>query len=595
MATRRTPRLLGDRTPRELKIRLNRAQSGIDNGYDNLWRDVLEGYQAGRAIAEDNRERANRKASNVALEDLFRPTNTVNASPLDVENSLISFNPNAGMQVNPQASPISFTQEQLDSILGTGNMFGSAPMIGMSGNIDLEQRPVVRNNDGTVSTVRSMSFNEDGKEILIPTITADGKPMTEQEAIDYYHKTGQNLGSFNTVDEANAAAERIHQSEAQRVNARNIDNNIEVGMLPNGSYYAGDRDKDMLGMRGLIDTEANTVTQTAPTYNTMQDFNQFLQNFKAAGGKDITVAQDLYTTQRENMKQQQDDADLAKAMLMINSTDPNERIEGIKIFGRLNQNPFLSEDRAYELDQRERNQRKDDIQYDNLAMENEARRSGILMPNGNNWPRVATGGGRGSGGGGRSASGGGGYVSNKALKGVSTSAEVSDVIEEYKAKYQDAAAGDKAGAKVSARNGLIGVVRDAARMMYPDNPQMATVYIRQQLGDDLDLAQRAANGYYEMVGLDPNDQIKYLDQLSGAIQGGGDIIPEGYSVGMQGPQMPQGIPQAIQVSGAQEGSTPIFSEGGWGPANERTGFIKELEDSGGIMGWLSGIANKVRG
>ncbi len=366
-------------------------------------------------------------------------------------------------------------------------------------------------------------------------------------------------------------------------------------MLPNGSYYAGDRDKDMLGMRGLIDTEANTVTQTAPTYNTMQDFNQFLQNFKAAGGKDITVAQDLYTTQRENMKQQQDDADLAKAMLMINSTDPNERIEGIKIFGRLNQNPFLSEDRAYELDQRERGQRKDDIQYDNLAMENEARRSGILMPNGNNWPRVATGGSRGAGGGGRSASGGGGYISNKALKGVSTSAEVSDVVEEYKAKYQDAAAGDKAGAKVSARNGLIGVVRDAARMMYPDNPQMATVYIRQQLGDDLDLAQRAANGYYEMVGLDPNDQIKYLDQLSGAIQGGGDIIPEGYSVGMQGPQMPQGISQAIQVSGAQEGSTPIFSEGGWGPANERTGFIKELEDSGGIMGWLSGIANKVRG
>lgn len=520
MATRRTPRLLGDRTPRELKIRLNRAQSGIDNGYDNLWRDVLEGYQAGRAIAEDNRERANRKASNVALEDLFRPTNTVNASPLDVENSLISFNPNAGMQVNPQASPISFTQEQLDSILGTGG--STASPIGTPA--PMEQYPI--------------------------------SPKTE---------------------------------------ARNIENNIEVGMLPNGSYYAGDRDKDMLGMRGLIDTEANTVTQTAPTYNTMQDFNQFLQNFKAAGGKDITVAQDLYTTQRENMKQQQDDADLAKAMLMINSTDPNERIEGIKIFGRLNQNPFLSEDRAYELDQRERNQRKDDIQYDNLAMENEARRSGILMPNGNNWPRVATGGSRGSGGGGRSASGSGGYVSNKALKGVSTSAEVSDVVEEYKAKYQDAAAGDKAGAKVSARNGLIGVVRDAARMMYPDNPQMATAYIRQQLGDDLDLAQRAANGYYEMVGLDPNDQIKYLDQLSGAIQGGGDIIPEGYSVGMQGPQMPQGISQAIQVSGAQEGSTPIFSEGGWGPANERTGFIKELEDSGGIMGWLSGIANKVRG
>src|ERR1035437_8241999 len=42
------------------------------------------------------------------------------------------------------------------------------------GNIDLAAQPRVKNADGPTSTVRSMSFNEDGKEILIPTVAHDG-------------------------------------------------------------------------------------------------------------------------------------------------------------------------------------------------------------------------------------------------------------------------------------------------------------------------------------------------------------------------------------------------------------------------------------
>ena len=81
-----------------------------------------------------------------------------------------------------------------------------------AGNIDLTKRPVVKNDDGSISTVRSMSFNEDGKEILVPTVV-NGRVVSDQEAIDHYHKTGEYLGKFNTVDEANAYAENLHNQQ----------------------------------------------------------------------------------------------------------------------------------------------------------------------------------------------------------------------------------------------------------------------------------------------------------------------------------------------------------------------------------------------
>jgi len=81
------------------------------------------------------------------------------------------------------------------------------------GNIDLYHRPQYKQPDGSISTVNSFSFNEDGMEILVPTIAyKNGKPvqLTEQEAIDRYHRTGEYLGKFKTVKEANDYAERLH-------------------------------------------------------------------------------------------------------------------------------------------------------------------------------------------------------------------------------------------------------------------------------------------------------------------------------------------------------------------------------------------------
>src|SRR4051794_2445682 len=80
------------------------------------------------------------------------------------------------------------------------------PGLQESGNIDLTKRPTVQNPDGSVSTVKSFSINEDGREILLPQVSDDGRMMTEDDAVGQYHQTGRHLGMFDTPEEATAYA-----------------------------------------------------------------------------------------------------------------------------------------------------------------------------------------------------------------------------------------------------------------------------------------------------------------------------------------------------------------------------------------------------
>lgn len=89
---------------------------------------------------------------------------------------------------------------------------GPTPLV--PGNIDLKHRPIVKNADGSISTVRSMGVNIGGKEVLIPTVSDDGRIMSDDEAVDTHKRTGKHLGMFRTPEESTAYAERLHEDQA---------------------------------------------------------------------------------------------------------------------------------------------------------------------------------------------------------------------------------------------------------------------------------------------------------------------------------------------------------------------------------------------
>ena len=89
-----------------------------------------------------------------------------------------------------------------------------------AGNIDLYDRPQYRNADGSISTVDGVSYNIDGQEVLLPTVwNRNGTPyhsQNDEEILQHYRDTGEYLGKFSTVEEANDYAEKLHLEQQER-------------------------------------------------------------------------------------------------------------------------------------------------------------------------------------------------------------------------------------------------------------------------------------------------------------------------------------------------------------------------------------------
>lgn len=85
------------------------------------------------------------------------------------------------------------------------------------GNIDLTRRPRSHNEDGSISTVRSLHFGiEGGRAAVVPTIGEDGGTMTPDQAIQQYRSTGRHLGIFASPDHADLyARDTLHNQQAE--------------------------------------------------------------------------------------------------------------------------------------------------------------------------------------------------------------------------------------------------------------------------------------------------------------------------------------------------------------------------------------------
>jgi hypothetical protein len=114
------------------------------------------------------------------------------------------------------------------------------------GNINIYTRPHITNPDGSLSTVNSTSGGYDEGEVLYPGMD-NTHLLSGEEAGKQYRQTGQHLGIFDTPDNADAYAQKLHEDYANHSldvplasSRRSVDPNqlatVLQGLLKSGPY-----------------------------------------------------------------------------------------------------------------------------------------------------------------------------------------------------------------------------------------------------------------------------------------------------------------------------------------------------------------------
>jgi hypothetical protein len=95
---------------------------------------------------------------------------------------------------------------------------GPHPGLLYRGNIDINNRPPIKNPKGGISTVYSASFGTevDGRsvEVLVP-LAQDGRIMSVPQAEQRFFRTKQHLGIFDTPAHATQYGNRLHIQQAK--------------------------------------------------------------------------------------------------------------------------------------------------------------------------------------------------------------------------------------------------------------------------------------------------------------------------------------------------------------------------------------------
>lgn len=95
-----------------------------------------------------------------------------------------------------------------------------APKAVAPGNIDTHNRPVVKNPDGSISTVRSLTVGFGNRTFVLPTVV-NGRVVSDEEAINHFQKTGEHLGAFESLADAEDFSRRLHEDQAVEYSDRN--------------------------------------------------------------------------------------------------------------------------------------------------------------------------------------------------------------------------------------------------------------------------------------------------------------------------------------------------------------------------------------